>query len=70
MQPVHKMAWAKNHGMEFFIKAFKSKDFIVALKNTIVLNLKDLIVGFPIPIMFALVLNELRIKRLENQVYD
>ncbi len=66
--PVHKMAWAKHHGMEFFIKAFKSKDFIVALKNTIVLNLKDLIVGFPVPIIFALILNEIRIKKFKKVV--
>ncbi|WP_243108295.1 ABC transporter permease [Butyrivibrio sp. X503] len=66
--PVHKMAWAKHNGMEFFIKAFKSKDFLVALRNTIMLNLKDLIVGFPVPIIFALILNELRVKRFKKVV--
>lgn len=33
-----------------------------ALRSTFVLNLLDLIVGFPVPIVLALLLNELRVK--------
>jgi len=68
ISPVIDMPWAKNNGFEYFIKAFKSKDFIVALKNTITLNLKDLICGFPVPIIFALILNEIRLKRFKKTV--
>jgi putative aldouronate transport system permease protein len=50
---------AGNHGFEYFIKAFKSKDFLLALRNTISLNLLDLLFGFPAPIIFAIILNEL-----------
>lgn len=68
VQSIWEMPWAKNHGFEYFIKAFKSNDFIRALKNTITLNLKDLIFGFPVPIIFALILNELRLKRFKKTV--
>lgn len=68
VQSIWEMPWAKNHGFEYFIKAFKSRDFIRALRNTILLNLKDLIFGFPVPIIFALMLNELRLKRFKKAV--
>ncbi len=68
VQNIFEMPWAKNHGFEYFIKAFKTKDFLNALRNTIVLNLKDLIFGFPVPIIFALILNELRFRRFKKTV--
>ena len=58
--------WAKNSGFEWFIKAFKDKLFIRALGNTIELNLLDLVCGFPMPILMALVLNELAFKRFKR----
>ena len=70
VKPLSEMAWAKNHGFEYFIKAFKNRDFIRALRNTISLNLLDLVLGFPVPIMFALVLNELRFKRFKKVVQE
>lgn len=60
VQNVWEMAWAKNYGFEYFIKAFSNRDFLFALRNTITLNLLDLIVGFPAPIILAIILNELR----------
>lgn len=60
------MPLADNHGFEYFIKAFQNRDFLYALRNTIVLNLLDLIVGFPAPIILALLLNELRFKRFKR----
>ena len=62
------MEWAKNHGFEYFIKAFKNRDFIKALRNTLSLNLLDLVMGFPVPILFALILNELRFKGFKRVV--
>ena len=56
------MPWAANNGMEFFIKAFSNRDFLFSLRNTVMLNLLDLVVGFPAPILLAIVLNEVRIK--------
>jgi putative aldouronate transport system permease protein len=47
-------------GFETFIKIFKDADFKRAIKNSIVFNLLDLIVSFPVPIILALMLNEIR----------
>ncbi|MDR0708337.1 MAG: sugar ABC transporter permease, partial [Treponema sp.] len=47
-------------GFKWFGQAFQSKDFYNALRNTILLNLLDLVVGFPAPIILAILLNELR----------
>jgi putative aldouronate transport system permease protein len=40
--------------------------FVRALRNTIFLNFLDLIVGFPAPIILALLLNELAFKRFKK----
>ncbi|MGE5548965.1 MAG: ABC transporter permease [Bacteroidota bacterium] len=66
VQSAWKMPWADNGGFEYFIKAFSNRDFLYALRNTVMLNLLDLVVGFPIPIVLALLLNELRYKRLKR----
>lgn len=47
-------------GLQTFVKVFADADFIRALKNSIVFNLLDLAVSFPMPIILALMLNELR----------
>jgi putative aldouronate transport system permease protein len=49
-------------GFKWFNQAFHSQDFYNALRNTIWLNVLDLIVGFPAPIILAILLNELRFK--------
>lgn len=59
---------AKNHGFEYFIKAFSNNDFRYALRNTLTLNLLDLFLGFPAPIIFALILNELCFKKFKRVV--
>ena len=55
-------------GWETFQKVFKDKDFIRALKNSIVFNLLDLLVSFPMPIILALMLNELRAQKYKRVV--
>jgi len=49
-------------GMKWFEQAFQSRDFYYALRNTLVLNILDLIMGFPAPIILAILLNELVFK--------
>ena len=66
IKPPWEVAWAKNNGFEWFIKAFKNRDFLYALRNTVTLNLLDLLVGFPAPIILALLLNELPFKRFKR----
>jgi len=48
-------------GVNVFRDVFRAKLFWQAFSNTIWLNLLTLILGFPLPIIFALVLNEIRI---------
>ncbi len=68
VQSLWEMPWAKNGGFEYFIKAFSNANFINSLKNTIVLNLLDLVVGFPMPIIFALIVNELAFKKYKRVI--
>lgn len=63
---VWEMPWADNYGFEYFIRAFSNRDFINAVRNTLMLNFLDLVVGFPAPIIFALLLNELTYKRFKR----
>ena len=66
--PLRQMPWASNHGMKYFIKAFGNADFLRSLRNTVMLNLLDLVAGFPAPIIFALILNELCFKHFKKVV--
>lgn len=53
-------------GFETFIKIFKDSDFIRSLRNSIVFNLLDLLISFPMPIILALMLNELRFPKFKR----
>ena len=53
-------------GWQTFQKVFADKDFSKALVNSIVFNLLDLLVSFPMPIILALMLNELRFPRFKK----
>ena len=46
-------------GFQWFQEAFSRKDFWFAFRNTVLLNFLDLVLGFPAPIILALLLNEL-----------
>ena len=65
-KPAKGYAGSKWVGWETFQKVFKDKDFLRALKNSIVFNLMDLLVSFPMPIILALMLNELRFPRFKK----
>lgn len=49
-------------GLDAFREIFRMNAFIYALRNTFMLNILDLVIGFPVPIVLALLLNELRVK--------
>lgn len=55
--------WA---GLDNFREAFVSVDFWSALKNTLILNIGDLVIGFPFPIFLAIFLNELRSSKVRK----
>jgi len=49
-------------GLDVFRTIFKHRDFLPALRNTLLLNVLDLVIGFPMPIILAILLNEVRNK--------
>lgn len=55
-------------GFDNFVRLFSETDFLLLLKNTLYLNLLDVFVGFPFPILLALLLNEVRIKYFKNSM--
>ena len=61
-KPIKGFAGSEFIGFDVFKDIFTSKDFYKALKNTLVLNFLDLLIGFPAPIILAILLNEIRIK--------
>ena len=46
-------------GLEFFERVSQSKTFWQSVRNTMVLNILGLVLGFPLPIVLALFLNEI-----------
>lgn len=46
--------------LKYFQQFFSTSIAVTAIKNTIVLSLEQLVISFPIPIIFALLLNQLR----------
>ena len=65
-KPAKGYAGSKWVGFETFQKVFKDADFTRALRNSIVFNILDLLVGFPVPIILALILNELRYQKFKK----
>lgn len=57
---IMKSPWAGYHGLENFRSFFSSVYFGRLIRNTLSINVKLLIFGFPIPIIFAILLNEIR----------
>ncbi|MEK3888606.1 ABC transporter permease [Bacillus sp. FSL K6-3431] len=51
------------NNFEHFIRLFDDFMFIRALKNTLVISLLKILISFPAPIIFALLLNEIRSQR-------
>jgi putative aldouronate transport system permease protein len=49
-------------GFRVFQEVFSHRLFIPALRNTLLLNFLDLVMGFPMPIILALLLNEITTK--------
>lgn len=49
-------------GLEHFVRLFTEQRFLLLLKNTLALNLIDVLFYFPAPIVFALILNEVRVR--------
>lgn len=55
-------------GMKNFMKFFNSYQFSRVIKNTLTLSFYSIFVGFPFPIIFALLLNSVENERLKKTV--
>ncbi|MCL2479869.1 MAG: ABC transporter permease subunit, partial [Treponema sp.] len=63
-----KSPWAANAGFAHFLAFIRDPEFPGILLNTLGISLLKLIIGFPLPIIFALFLNELRSRRFKRTV--
>ncbi len=52
--------WAANGGFQHFLNFFKDEEFFNVMANTLGISLLKLIFNFTLPIIFALLLNEVR----------
>lgn len=55
-------------GLEHFKEFLYTPDFWNAMKNTLGISVYKIMVGFPIPILFALLLNEIKQVRLKKTI--
>lgn len=55
-------------GLKNFELVFKSKPFFEALRNTVIISFYKILLGFPFPIIIALLLNEVRCRPLKKTV--
>ena len=55
-------------GMDWFVRFFSSPNCARMIKNTVLLSLYSLLWSFPVPIILALALNQLRFKGLKRTV--
>jgi len=55
-------------GLDNFRAVLRSSDFYNVLRNTVVINLLVLFIAFPLPIIFAIVLNELTLEKFKRTV--
>ncbi|MGP1403455.1 MAG: hypothetical protein ACTTKY_04820 [Catonella sp.] len=53
-------------GLKHFKAMFANKEFIVAFKNTIIFSLGKLLFHFPVPILVAVLLNEIRAPKVKK----
>ena len=55
-------------GFDHFVRFFTEDTFLVLLRNTVVISLLLLVFSFPVPIILALLLNEVRTKVFQRSV--
>ena len=60
--------WAPNGGFQHFINFFKDEEFFNVMANTLGISILNLIFNFTLPIVFALLLNEVRNIRFKKAV--
>lgn len=64
---IMKSPWA-NPLFKYFQQFFSTSIAITAIKNTLIISLESLLIAFPIPIIFALLLNQIRNKKVQKTI--
>lgn len=65
---IWKSPWAGDFGFEHFLDFFHSYYFGRVLKNTLIISFTTILVSFPAPIIFALLLNEVKNQKFKRVV--
>lgn len=60
--------WAENGGFQHFLNFFKDEEFFNVMANTLGISVLKLIFNFTLPIIFALLLNEVRNIRFKKTI--
>ncbi len=55
-------------GLDNFVKLFQTPSFLQSVKNTLIISMLNLVICFPIPIIFAILLNEIKQLRFKKFV--
>ncbi|MGI6653338.1 MAG: ABC transporter permease [Christensenellales bacterium] len=53
-------------GLKYFIQFFESPNFLQILRNTLLISFYNLLFGFPVPILLAFMINEIRSNNLKK----
>lgn len=67
-QPYLGIAGSPWVGFKHFVRLFTEPTFAMLLRNTLILFALEVVIFFPLPILIALMLNEVRIKWFKNSV--
>lgn len=67
-EPVKGILGSEWVGFKYFIDFFQGQYFVRTLRNTLLISLYSLIINFPAPIIFALLLNEIGNKHYKKAV--
>jgi putative aldouronate transport system permease protein len=65
IKPISSAPWV---GFEYFKQFFSDESFWIIMKNTVGISFYKLVIGFPLPIIFALLLNEITSFRFKKIV--
>lgn len=66
--PIEAFFFSKWVGFEHFKKLFEEEDFVLALKNTLLISTYKIVFVFPLPIFLAILINEVRIKLYKSSI--
>lgn len=64
--PILGIEGSKFVGLKYFVRFFNSYQFSIIIKNTLILSLYNIFAGFPIAIILAIIINQMRRRRLKS----